>query len=287
MYQIGIFPDEITQDFERALYVMKELGASIAELRSMWGKNIIDLPDDDLSRAKKMLEKSKFTVSCIASPFLKCNLRGEEGAKGDTFMAADRSYEQQLDVLRHSMELAEMFDTKLVRSFAFWREEELTEEIWQEIFERFREPVEMVRKKGFILALENEHACYVGSAEESLRLLKEINSPHLRLIWDPGNAFFTGEEPYPYGYNLIKDYIAHIHVKDAVINDETGEPEWRPVGKGKIDFVAQFKALLKDDYRGVVSLETHYKPEGGTPEDGTRESFQGMKEALLEAGVKF
>jgi len=52
MLKIGIFSDEISQDFEHALEVIKELGAEYVELRSMWGKSLMDLPLSDLKRAK-------------------------------------------------------------------------------------------------------------------------------------------------------------------------------------------------------------------------------------------
>lgn len=49
MFQLGIFPDEINQDFERALYVTaKEFGLRYVELRTLWGKNLIDLSETDL-----------------------------------------------------------------------------------------------------------------------------------------------------------------------------------------------------------------------------------------------
>ena len=33
--------------------------------------------------------------------------------------------------------------------------------------------------------------------------MKAVQSPHLLLNWDPGNATERGEKPYPDGYNLL------------------------------------------------------------------------------------
>ena len=64
--------------------------------------------------------------------------------------------------------------------------------------------------------------------------------------------------------------------------------ERKPVGAGEIDFKGQFQSLLNDRFEGVVSLETSYVPSTGDKEQGSRESFQGLKKILmsLKRGVE-
>jgi sugar phosphate isomerase/epimerase len=178
-----------------------------------------------------------------------------------------------------------MFDTNIVRIFSFWREGNLTDEILEEILQRFEVPIKRAEEENIILALENEHECSIGSGEESRRFLDRISSKNVGLIWDPGNAHFLGEVPYPDGYELIKDRIVHVHIKDAG-KDKKGKPIWLPVGKGEIDFKGQLRALNENNFSGVVSLETHYIPQGGSQEEGTRESFSGMKSILQSLRIK-
>ena len=52
-----------------------------------------------------------------------------------------------------------------------------------------------------------------------------------------------------------------------------------------MDYAGQMKALAEDGYDGVVSLETHYKPENGSAEQGSRESFAGLQAILAEQGI--
>lgn len=284
--KIGIFCDEISQDFGHALEVIKELGVEYVELRSMWGKNLMDLSPNELKRVKELIERRNLKVSAIASPFLKCQLKGKPNkVLGDTHLAQGKSYTEHLKILEHSFELAKVFGTNIVRVFSFWRKGNLTEEILEEIVQRFKTPIRRAEDKNVILALENEHDCFIGSGKESRRFLESISSKNVGLIWDPGNAYFTGEVPYPDGYNLVKDQIVHVHIKDAG-KDEKGKPIWLPVGKGEIDFRGQFQALKEDNFQGVISLETHYIPEGGSAEEGTRESFAGLSFILRSLGIK-
>lgn len=286
MLKIGIFSDEISQDFEHALKVIKELGAGYVELRSMWGKNLVDLSSSELKKAKELIKKYNLKVSGIASPLFKCHFKekGIRKSKG-TYLTQEKSYSEHLKMVDYCFELARIFNTNIVRAFSFWKEGELTNDILEEIVKRFEIPIKKAEEEDIILALENEYSCFIGSGEESKRFLDHISSKNVGLIWDPGNAYFAGEVPYPDGYELIKDRVVHVHIKDAGKN-EKGEPVWLPVGKGEIDFKGQFRSLDKDNFQGVVSLETHYLPENGSQEEGTRESFSGMMSILQSLGIK-
>ena len=55
------------------------------------------------------------------------------------------------------------------------------------------------------------------------------------------------------------------------------------MGKGVVDWLGQFRALKKDGYTGALSLETHWRLGGSTPEESTRQSLAGMKALLGQA----
>ncbi len=49
-FRIAAITDEFTPDFEEAIASMTSVGMTGAELRMLWGKNIIDLSDEELER---------------------------------------------------------------------------------------------------------------------------------------------------------------------------------------------------------------------------------------------
>lgn len=245
---------------DEAIEVMNEFGVKYAELRSLWGQNILDMEESQLERARQKLREAGIKTACIASPLFKCHLFQEEKPIGDLHLAKERSLDEQWETLKRSIRLAHFFDAPIVRTFSFWRVCEPDEEIFRRIAPYLRQAAEEAHKEGVILALENEHSCFAGSGEETALLLSLVDSPYLKVIWDPGNAFFAGEVPYPDGYEKIKENIVHIHIKDARLNKETKEPEWALIGEGEIDFPGQFKSLKEAGFQGVVSLETHVSP---------------------------
>lgn len=286
--KVGIFSDGVSQDFEYALEVIKELRVRYVELRSMWGKNLMDLSSNELKRVKKLIEKKSLKVSDIASPVFKCHLReeGKDKPTGDTHLFQEENYTEHLKTLEHSFLLAKMFGTNIVRVFSFWREGDLTEEILEEIVERFKVPTRRAEEENVILALENEFSCSIRTGKEVRQFLDRISSRNLGVAWDPGGAYMGGEMPYSYGYNLIKDRIVHVHIK-GVGKDEKGKHIRQPIGKGEVDYQAQIQALKEDNYQGVISLENHYIPKSGSVEDGTRESFATLRSILESLGSEY
>ncbi|MEM3950640.1 MAG: sugar phosphate isomerase/epimerase, partial [Saccharolobus sp.] len=51
-WKVGIISDEISLDFEHAVKVIKELGASHVEVRNLWNKNITQVSDSEFSEMR-------------------------------------------------------------------------------------------------------------------------------------------------------------------------------------------------------------------------------------------
>ena len=285
-FKLSVINDEITQDFGRACEVAaREFGLEFIEIRAMWGKNIMRLDEKEIDEARKLLEKYKLRVSTIASPVFKVDWPGAPTSKfspkRDQF-GADFTFEQQDELLERGFELMRVFQIDRIRIFDFWRLDD-QKPYRSAIDDKLMEAANKARKRGVMLLLENEPSCNTATGAESARTLGAVRSPNFQLNWDPGNAASHGELAYPDGYEQIpKDRIGYIHCKDVVRND--GKYEWMKMGAGIIRYVEQYRALKKDGYRGVVSLETHWRG-AGTREESSRQSMRGMKELLRRAGA--
>jgi L-ribulose-5-phosphate 3-epimerase len=287
-FRIAVINDEISQDFGHACEVAsKEFGMEWIELRGMWNKNILKLDANEVSESRRILEKYKLRVTDIASPLFKVDWPGAPlskfSPKRDQFNA-DFTYDQQPEVLERSIELAKAFQTERVRLFDFWRLEEQSP-YRGAMDEKLREAAATAAKSKVILLLENEMACNTATAAESAKVLDAVKSLNFMLNWDPGNAAAAGEKPFPDGYNrLPKERIGHCHCKDVNRKPDGKGTDWAPMGKGIIDWKGQFAALKRDGYHYTVSLETHWRG-AATPEESTRQSWAGMKEALSAVGA--
>lgn len=279
--RLSVITDEISMDYAYALDVMKEYGCTGAELRSLWGTNIADLSNNQLDDAKRISEAKGMEVCCLASPLYKCELGEAAGELGMTHQATERTAAEQMDVLERCTRIAKFFGTRYIRMFAYWKRGELTPAIEDAIADGIADAVKYAEDNDVVLLMENEHACYLGTGAETARLLSRFDSPALRAVWDAGNAFMAGEKPFPDGYNALRNYIVHVHVKDGELL-ASGRKRFVVVGEGECDFPGQFAALKADGYNGWISLETHYRPYAGTPEQGSRLCLQALNKMLSE-----
>lgn len=285
-FKLSVITNEISEDFDHACSVAaKDFGMQWVELRTMWGKNIVDLNAEDISRVQAILAKYNLRVTDIASPLFKVDWpdapRSKYSSQHDNF-AANTESKKQDDVLNTCIELAKQFKTDKIRCFDFLRLDDVAP-YRAAIDEKLRSACETARKQGIMLVIENEQSCNTATAPEAARTLAAV--PPLMLNWDPANAAYTGEvDAFPTGWALLpKDRIHHCHCKNTVRN-AAGKMAWSPVDIGFIDWVAQFRALKQIGYHNAVSLETHWAG-GGTPEASSRVSWAGMKKVLEASGT--
>jgi sugar phosphate isomerase/epimerase len=288
-FRISVINDEISQDFDHACYVVAhDFGLSWIELRSMWDKNVTALSAPQIDEANKILARYSLRVTDIASPLFKTDWpgapRSEYSSKGDLHGAAEATFKQQDEILERSISLAKQFNTDRVRCFDFWRLEDVAP-YRAAIDEKLRAAAEVAGGEGVLLVLENEFACNTATGREAARTMNAIQSPHLALNWDPANAVMRGElDAFPGGWQTLpKNRIHHCHCKNAV-QSAAGRIEWSPVGNGIINWTAQFRALRQIGYHEAVSLETHWTG-GGSPEESSRISWAGMKQALKDSST--
>lgn len=257
--ELAAITDEFSPDLESALNAMAAIGMTGAELRVVWGKNIMDLTDDEVRRAMDMISARGMRVLSIASPILKCVL--PDAPPVDTRFQQDifnskHTFEDQPRLAERALRLSELTGARIIRVFSYWRTVE-PEKCLDAICEATEKLAIQFAAHGVICGLENEHACNIGTAREALRVFERVSHPNLQLVWDPANMLVAGENPFPDGYALLpKNRIAHVHAKDCHM--EGHKPVWGPVGTRHVDWKGQIQALLNDGYRGAVSLETHW-----------------------------
>jgi sugar phosphate isomerase/epimerase len=184
--------------------------------------------------------------------------------------------------MRRSIEIAPLFDASIVRLFSFWKEDEMTDEKWERVFEKLELPIRIAEAEGVTIGFENVSSGNIGTSQDLERLFGHFDSPALKLIWDPGNALAAGDDRSAAdGYAAVRDHVVNVHVKDAGFID--GKRHWLPIGAGDVDYLELFLALAEDEYDGVVALETHYRPESGSRIEGSRESLEGLRAVIAEA----
>jgi L-ribulose-5-phosphate 3-epimerase len=283
LFPLAAITDEFSQDLETAVRTMAEIGMTGAELRMLFGKNIIDLSNPELDRASEIVARHGLEIVSIASPLLKCVLPDSPEVDArfqqDVF-AATHTFEDQPRLAGRALEIAERTGARIVRVFSYWRAVQP-----EACFERVARALEHLAAQaalhGRTIGLENEHACNMATGAETARLLEAVAHPNLKVVWDPANAYVSGETPFPDGYRRLPvDRIVHVHAKDCRV--EGHRPIWCALGEGGIDWKGQIRALADDGYKGWISLETHWQVPRGDKHEASVICGRNLK-ALVTA----
>jgi L-ribulose-5-phosphate 3-epimerase len=261
---LAAITDEFSPDLEDALDAMLSVGMTGVELRTVGGRNVVDLDDTAVEAVCDKVAARGMTVVSIASPLLKCVLPDAPALdtrfQQDAF-ASRHTFEDQPRLTARAFEIAERTGAKMIRVFSYWRTVDPSR-CFDAIVAALDGLARLAQPRGVMIGLENEHACNVGTAAETAGILKAISHPALGVIWDPANALVAGEVPYPDGYRRLEAArIIHVHAKDCDVHGHV--PTWGPLGEMSVDWVGQMHALRRDGYQGWISLETHWPGPGG------------------------
>ncbi|XAS68728.1 sugar phosphate isomerase/epimerase family protein [Micrococcaceae bacterium Sec5.7] len=158
--------------------------------------------------------------------------------------------------------------TTLPLGTAGWGQEGPSGTPYPVLFDSARRDFEWVAERaahhGVKALVELHHRTITASASSARRLLEGLDPRHVGVIHDLGNLLIEGQEDYLPAFELLGDYLAHIHVKNAVWvrqdePDASGaavyQNEWAPLQSGQGSVLEYFKALASFGYDGWVTVE--------------------------------
>ncbi|NOZ64837.1 MAG: sugar phosphate isomerase/epimerase [Caldiserica bacterium] len=270
------FGDEISDDLNEQLEVMASEGIKYLELRGVWGKNVIQLTDEEAKKVKHILMEHNFKISAIGSPIGKINIT-------DDFTEHLRSF-------KRALELARIFETHYIRIFSYYIPEgEKPEKYRDEVMKRMEKKTQWAEREDIILVHENERGIYGDIPERCRDIFATIDSPYLRANFDPANFVFEDVKPYQDAFPLLEEFTSYVHIKDARHTQD--KVVCVPAGEGESEVKEVLKALRDNGYHGFLSLEPHlaeagqYK--GFSGPDKFRKATRALKKILDELNIEY
>ena len=233
------FSDEIAESVEEQFAALKRLGIGYFEPRGIDGKNIADLTDEEVEQLKEKMKRYGIQASSIGSPIGKVKL--------------EEDFETHFTCFCRVVEIAKMLDCRYIRLFSFYHEGEVwTAEEREEVLARLGRMIAYAKEQGVILLHENEKDIYGDTADRCIDLMRELACESFRAVFDPAN-FIQSKQDTLYAYEHLKDDIAYMHIKDAMLADGSVVPAG--AGDGQVQEI--LTRLLRSGYDGFLSLEPH------------------------------
>lgn len=248
-FTLSAFGDEIAVKLHDQLAVLAELKVGFLELRTAWGKNVLELDDDEAHKVASLCAGAGIAVSTIGSPLGKSPITAP--------------MEEELRKLDRLMRTAEITGTRRLRVFSYYPPDISTNARYDEYVElaaeRLAQLADHAAPHGYELMLENEKEIVGDSVARCAAILRLLNRPNLCFVWDPANFVQVGEsEVTTRGWPELGRHVRYVHIKDAHLADGTV----RAAGEGDGQ-VAELLSTLRDTgYQGFLALEPHLATAG-------------------------
>ena len=233
------FADEIAPELDIQMQVLEKLKMNHIEMRGVEGRSFVEYTEAEAREIKKRLDDRGFSLSAIGSPIGKIRI--------------SEKFEPHMELFRHTVELAHIMDTPNIRMFSFYGPEGGSPMAYREkVMEQLGQFADYAASNDVVLLHENEKGIYGEMAEGCLDIMKQFYGAHFKAVFDFAN-FVQARQDTLEAYELLKPYIAYIHVKDARWEDGSVVPAG--FGDGNVELI--LKRLKETGYGGYLSLEPH------------------------------
>lgn len=278
--KLGVICDGISRDLNHAVTVMDEFGLDHAELQFVGDKEVGDHSAEELRRMDRLLRDHGKMVSCLSRHvFAGLTTANRPG---------DADHSRHMDALKRVIDMAHVLGAPLVRIMSQKKEQILwghngaetwnvAHGAWNTMAPMMVPAVDLARAEGLTLVIETGNGTMVNSSHTARRLIDELEAKDvLKVLWDPANNCWCHETAYPDGYDELRGgYLGHIHLKDVRVDTPRATLTCTRFGDGQLGsfFEPIARALRRDDYQGVISLESVFHPGNGDFEAGFRQSI--------------
>lgn len=273
MIRLSAFADEISADPVEQIDCLEANGVRFIEFRSIRGKNVLDLEESEHADFQALLQSRGFGLSAIGSPIGK--------------IPVNEPFKPHLAQFETALDLAERYGTRNIRVFSFYMPEGDDPATHRdEVMDRMGELAERALRRGITLVLENEKGIYGDTAARVADIIDTVHVPSLGVAFDPANYVEVGQ-PVEAAWELLKNRVAHFHVKDYDSKTQKNVPAGQ--GDGRIpELIAD---AVSRGYDGFCVLEPHLvvaeKSYGFTGPERFAEAATALKSALQARGIEF
>ncbi|WP_037771326.1 sugar phosphate isomerase/epimerase family protein [Streptomyces sclerotialus] len=235
--------DEAARGLDGQLAALGRLDWGALELRTVDGVAVADLDARTFRTLTGRVRDAGLDVVCLASRI------------GNWARPVTGPFDDDLAELEALAEQCAALDCRYVRIMSY-PNAGLTESEWAaRAIDRVGRLADRAEQHGLTLLHENCAGWAGDRADRMLRLVREVGSPALRLLFDTGNGVAHGYDAFG-TLEKVLPHVAHVHVKDAVRTPD-GTVAYTLPGDGRARVADCLRLLLETGYGGSLSLEPH------------------------------
>jgi sugar phosphate isomerase/epimerase len=262
MVRLSAFADEVSDDLNEQIAIIKECGVDHIELRGVGGKNVMQLTADEVRQIAQTARDQGVGFSSIGSPIGKFPLDGD--------------FQEELDRVKLALEFCDILGCRYIRVFSYYIPEGDTHEQHRgQVIDWLGQLIAEAEKTDVTLCHENEHLIYGDKGKYCQDLHQSLTSPQFRAVFDFANFVCCDDDPAQC-WPLLKPYLEYFHVKDAL----KGSHRIVPAGEGDGAIEPTLADVAQSGFDNFLTLEPHLSVAEANWGRTTPELFKKAADAL-------
>jgi 3-dehydroshikimate dehydratase len=246
VFAVSAFADEIDPSVDVQLERLADLGIRAIDVRSAWGRNVLQLTEPELRDICRRCHQAGIRVQSVGSPVNKAPLT-EENRRAE------------VEKLKTAIRAAGLLETERVRVFtpetgagdddsAHWA----LVQSWME------EMVSLSQDAGTTLLHENDARFFGAFPNNAKTLFARFGGASFRAAFDFANAVLIGQRPLDDWFPWLLPHLDTLHIKDAL----RMEGKVVPAGEGDGQLRETLSWLIGQSWSGTLTLEPHLAAAG-------------------------
>jgi sugar phosphate isomerase/epimerase len=207
-----------------------------------------EIPDAVIADIKSATQSSGIKLNALSATYNMIHPDVSEREKGHRRLAVIAEAAQALDIPLITL------CTGTRDAADQWKHhaDNISKLAWADLVLSMQTAITIADKYNINLGIEPELANVINSAAKARRLIDELKSPRLKIIFDPANLFETEtvveqRRIVSSALELLSDDIAMAHAKDR-----TSSGQFTAAGTGVLDYPHFFSELKQSSFNGPI-----------------------------------
>lgn len=199
-------------------------------------------------RAARILEEGKIQVSAVSF----------SGAFSGQISGDEKRYSRELV---RAVETAHILGAGIVNHYCYFLS--LHSLDLEKLKRCMSDALRLAKQYGITMVLENEAHDMTKTPPEMKRIVEAFHDSSFQTNYDAVNYYEACEEGFPYAYDVLKDYIGYVHIKNGCRSGSLSGKKvlYTSIEEGAVNIRGLLDRLRKDCYQGYCIIEPHCPPE--------------------------
>ncbi|MFC1717280.1 sugar phosphate isomerase/epimerase family protein [Candidatus Poribacteria bacterium] len=248
--EIGVFLSSMAiSDPLEAIEKARELGLDVVQIGA--------LPDEfynneGIERLRRCLQENGLRASAVCAVYTGEDYSDMAAVAETVGLTNPEMLQERMAHTKRCADLADSLGAGIVTTHIGVMSEDTDSSGYKNLLDTVREIADYCGSRGLVFAMETGQE----TAEAMLQFIKDTGRNNVKVNFDPANMVLYGTGGPLEAVEVLRDHIAHVHVKDGLSPTQQGGLGTEvPLSQGEVNIREYIRKLADIGYSGPLVIE--------------------------------